>query len=337
MLIDSFAISLLGLEPQFYLQASTAEKGSIKWVLYSFVVITILSLIATYLIGLFVSGRYYFALPISILGTYILISILRFSLILIKPEIKIIRKINETILKTTLKEKWTKLKSGLSTLWSNIKIFRWNSNAAIPGFTIFFRLLYMGLLAFIIIFPLVVLLNWSDASSYNNQLREKALSNYYNTEKSFQNQTHQSSSLSDLTKRMTWYENKVSHEFFTMKIFVRATNYSNFGLITCLVFGLFLLPHLLLFRLMRKSEYNSVSSVNEYFESIITSDFNTLQQDAKRILKSKGYKLDSMSFLTKNNPYKAYEPELNPLENVTLESWKSKISNVDETKIEVSA
>jgi hypothetical protein len=104
---DFLAISLLGLEPTCYEQASNSEKASIKLVLFSFSIILIFSLIATFIIGLFVSGNNWMAFLIAILGTYILISILRFSLILIKPEIKIFTQINEVVIKTTWKEKIT--------------------------------------------------------------------------------------------------------------------------------------------------------------------------------------------------------------------------------------
>jgi hypothetical protein len=337
-LIDSFAISLLGLEPSCYDNASAAEKARIKLVLLSFSTILVCAFISTFIIGLFVSGRFYFAVPISILGTYILISIFRFSLILIKPEIKFIRQINETVLKTTWKEKWAKLKLAATTLRTRIKNLRWNTNVAIPGFTIFFRLLYLGLLAFVIIFPLAVLSNWSDATSYNEQLREKALNTYQKTELAFQEQVKQFASEVDMNERMSWYEEKVSHEYFTMKLFVRAMNYPSFGLITMLVFGLFLVPHFLLFRIMRNESYNYVPSVNAYFESIITSDFNSLQQDAKRVLQTKGFQVDSLnlSFLTKNHPYQVHEPEVKPLENVSWKSWQEKIAAPIEPKIEVT-
>lgn len=337
-LIDSFAISLLGLEPHCYQNTSAAEKVQIKMVLFSFLVILVLALIASFIIGLFVSGRIYFAIPISILGTFILISIFRFSLILIKPEIKFIRQINDNVLKTTWKEKWTKLKIALASLKSRFKNIRWNSNVAIPGFTIFFRLLYLGLLAFVIIFPLAILSNWSDATSYNDQLRKKALTNYQQSELAFQDNVKQFASKMDMNERMSWYEEKVSHEYFTMKLFARAKNYPSFGFITILVFGLFLFPHYLLFRLMRNESYNYVPSVNAYFESIITNDFDTLEQDAKRVLQTKGFQADvlNLNFLTKNNPYQVHQHKIKPLENVTWKSWQVKIAVPTVPKMEVT-
>ncbi len=335
---DAIAISLLGLEPKCYHQASATEKGSIKLVLFSFLVILILAMISTFVIGLFVSGRIYFAVPISLLGTYILISIFRFSLILIKPEIKFIRQLNENVIKTTWLEKWTKLKLALVTFRSRLKTIRWNTNVAIPGFTIFFRLLYLGLLAFVIIFPLTVLSNWTDATSYNEQLREKALLRYQESERAYQVQTKQFAADVEMNDRMNWYEEKVSHEFFTMKLFVRSMQYASFRLITFLVFGLFIIPHFLLFRLMRNPNYQYVPSVNAYFESIITSDFNTLQQEAKQVLKSKGLQVDALNlkFLTKNHPYLVEESVLKPLENVTWKSWKEKTTLPNEPKMEVA-
>jgi hypothetical protein len=63
-----------------------------------------------------------------------------------------------------------------------------------------------------------------------------------------------------------------------------------------------------------------------------------LQQDAKRVLQTKGFQVESLNllFLTKNHPYQVHEPELKPLENVSWKSWQEKITAPIEPKIEVT-
>jgi hypothetical protein len=334
--VDSLAISLLGLEKHCYENASVSEKASIKLILVSFFCVLILSVISSFLIGLLVSGRIIFAVPISILGTFILISIFRFSLILIKPEISILKQLNVIVLKTTWKEKWVNLKNQIQNLMKQMKNFRLNLNVPIPGFTIVFRLFYLGLLAFVIIFPLTLLLHWSDVKNYNEELRQKALLNYANTEKAFQSQAKKTSLKINLEEKLSWYEDKVSREYFTMKLFLRALNYPSFNTISFIVFFLFFLPHFLLFRLMRKPDYLYVSSVNKYFEQIISENFHRLEGESKQILKSKGFDVSALnlSFLSKNHPYQEKQVPMNVLENISWKSWQTLISIQNETSIQ---
>jgi hypothetical protein len=334
--LDSLAISLLGLEKHCYEHASVSEKVSIKIVLVSFLCILILSVIATFLIGFLVSGQILIALIISILGTFVLISIFRFSLILIKTEISILNQFNDIVLKTTWKEKWENFKINIKRLIKQIKTFRLNWNVPIPGFTIIFRLLYLGLLVFVIIFPLTLLTNWSDAKSYNEELRQKALLNYTNTEKAFQNQVRETSLKINLEEKISWYEEKVSNEYFTMKLFSRALNYPSFNKISLIVIFLFFLPHFLLFRLMIKTDFLYVSSVNKYFEQIISENFHRLENESKQILKSKGFDASALnlSFLSKNHPYKEKQVPRNVLENISWKSWQKINSTQNETSMQ---
>ena len=233
---------------------------------------------------------------------------------------------NDVILKTSLKTKLLSFKSLLINKKLGLNNFKWNSNLAIPGFTFVFRTLYLVLLALIIIFPLTVLSNFKDATSYNNELRLKALSIYRTTEINFLNQTKLEESKNDFNNRISWYENKVNHEYFTMKLFTRAMNYSSFKIIAISVIVLFFLPHLLLFRLMRNPNYTYVPSLKNHFQSLITEDFNHLNDDVKQILKNKGYKINEidLKFLNKNNPFIEKETETPSVENVSWDTWQNK-------------
>lgn len=323
-MVDSLVILLLGLEPSCYLQTNASEKTSIKLVLYLFSIVLILALMATYLIGFFVSSNHFYALLISILATFTIVSIFRFSLILIKPSIKIVEQLNDLIIKSTWKDRIIKMKDFISSFKSKMMKFQFDFSKSIPGFTIFFRLLYLSLLAFIIIFPLTVLTNYNDSLSYNESLREKALANYVQSEKN-QNNTIYKSSEQNTTEKNAWYREKVNSEYFTMKMFVKASTYSSFKLITVLVFMLFFIPHLLLFRIMRNPNYVYVTLLNKHFESIIGSDYKRLHTEAEKLLKSKGHDVKgiNLTFLDKNNPYKKETETISSLENINWKSWQS--------------
>lgn len=323
-MIDSLAILLLGLEPSCYLQTNASEKTSIKLVLYLFSIVLILALVATYLIGFFVSSNHFYALLISILATFTIVSIFRFSLILIKPSIKIVAQLNDLIIKSTWKDRIVKMKVFITSLKSKLMKFKFDFNKSIPGFTIFFRLLYLSLLAFVIIFPLTVLTNYKDSFSYNESLRETAFSNYVRSETSQKNSVYQSTE-QNTTKKIAWYRDKVNSEYFTMKLFIKASTYSSFKLITFLVFMLFFIPHLLLFRIMRNPNYVYVTSLNKHFESIIGSDYKRLKLEAEQLLKSKGHdvKAISLTFLEKNNPYKIETEAISERENISWKLWQT--------------
>ena len=152
------------------------------------------------------------------------------------------------------------------------------------------------------------------------------MSIYRTTEINFLNQTKLEESKNDFNNRISWYENKVNHEYFTMKLFTRAMNYSSFKIIAISVIVLFFLPHLLLFRLMRNSNYTYVPSLKNHFQSLITEDFNHLNDDVKQILKNKGYKINEidLKFLNKNNPFIEKETETPSVENVSWDTWQNK-------------
>ena len=156
-MLEKFAIFLLGLEPKCYHSATQKEKSYINWVLFSFAAVLLSCLAAMFVIGLFVSGSQIVAFLIMLLGTFVFVSIFRFSLILIKPELTFLVKFNQTVLQTTWKEKWQQMVTGLKSWRNYFKTIRWNPDVAIPGFTLVFRLFYMGLLAFVLV---LVLSSW---------------------------------------------------------------------------------------------------------------------------------------------------------------------------------
>ena len=84
--MERLASILLGLESEFYSKAKINEKSQINLVVFSFVLVLLFCFISMFVIGLFVSGMIPVAVIISCLGTFVFVSIFRFSLTLIKPE-----------------------------------------------------------------------------------------------------------------------------------------------------------------------------------------------------------------------------------------------------------
>jgi len=303
-MLQQLAIRVLGLEPTCYAKANVQERSFIVLVLVSFASVVLSCLVAMFIIGFFVSGSIWWAMPISILGSFVFVSIFRFSLILIKPELSLLVVINESLIKTTLEEKFKKLIAQVGK-WKNYLItFRFNSNWAIPGFTVVFRLLYLGLMAFVLIFPLTTLTQWSNAVEYNQSLRDQSIQTY-NFGVDHQNTRVVVKTENEREAQKTWYANKMNNAYFTMRIFTHATNYPTFTLITFFVcFSLFL-PHAMLFVMMRSKQFVYQSSVRKYFKTLIEQDFINLEREAKQYLsKYQAFDPDThLKFISSGNPY----------------------------------
>jgi hypothetical protein len=323
-LIDLLAIKLLGLEPGPYASASGRERSSILLVLISFMVVLLGAIVATYIIGLFVSGNFVVAVPIAVIGTFVLISIFRFSLILIKPRISLVDTINQKVIRTSFKEKWEALKKWWHDRIQGKGLPGSFVNSPIPGFTTVFRLFYLGLLACVIIFPLTVLLHWEASMNYNLELRAKALEEYRKSERMFEKKSGEINSGYSFERKMSRHEAKVNRSYFTMKLFIRALSYPSFTMVCVFVLLCFFVPHFLLFQLMRNQNYTYINSVNGYFKDLITENYSQLEKEATRIViqKNKTGIQTNLSFLTKDNPYLEEEEAPESAKNVSWKEWQ---------------
>lgn len=304
-MLQQLAIRILGLEPTCYAKANVQERSFIVLVLVSFMAVVLSCMVSMFVIGLFVSGSVWWAIPISILGSFVFVSIFRFSLILIKPELNLLVVINESLIKTTIEEKFKKLIAQIGKWKNSLLTFRFNSNWAIPGFTVVFRLLYLGLLAFVLIFPLTTLTQWSNAMEYNQALRNQSIRTY-NFGVDHLNTRVVVKTENEIEAQKAWYANKMNNAYFTMRIFTHSTNYPTFTLITFFVcFGLFL-PHAMLFIMMRSKQFVYQSSVRNYFKTLIEQDFVTVEYEAKKYLsKYQGFDPNvHLKFISSGNPYK---------------------------------
>ncbi len=324
-MFKNLAIFLLGLEPNCYEKATQQEKSYINWVLFSFAAVLFSCLAAMFVIGLFVSGSNLWAFLIMLLGTFVFVSIFRFSLILIKPELTFLVKLNQTVLQTTWNEKWQQIVSGLKSWRSYFKTIRWNSNAAIPGFTLVFRLFYMGLLAFVLVFPLTTIFHWKRTMTYNQELRDKAMQVYVERLKAQQNSNAFEINISS-SKKLSWYEDKVNDEYFTMQLFKYAGTYPEFKLMVWFVAIILFLPHFFLFRMMRKKGFLYQSAVQEHFKQIIEENYDELEKTAHQILSKYGiFQPDQhLKFLHKDNPYLEH-PDPIVRENISFKDLENQI------------
>jgi len=331
-MLEKLAIYLLGLEPECYHTASQQEKSYINWVLFSFAAVLASCLAAMFVIGLFVSGSQIIALLIMLLGTFVFVSIFRFSLILIKPELTFLVKFNQTVLQTTWKEKWQQTLTGLKSWRAYLKTIRWKPDVAIPGFTLVFRLFYMGLLAFVLVFPITTIFHWQRTMSYNQELRDKALQVYT---KGLTEQRTLLAFESDFStaKKLSWYEDKVSNEYFTMQLFKHASTYPEFKLMIWFVCIILFLPHFFLFRMMRKKEFVYQAAVQERFKQLIESNYSELEKSAKEVL-SKYNDLfepeNHLKFLQKGNPYQEKDEPL-MRENISFKDLQNQINTLNPT------
>lgn len=328
-MLEKLAIFLLGLEPNCYAKATHNEKSYINWVLFSFGAVLLSCTAAMFVIGLFVSGSNLIALLIMLIGTFVFISIFRFSLILIKPELTFLVKLNQTVLQTTWKEKWQQMVTGLKSWRTYFKTIRWDPNVEIPGFTLVFRLFYMGLLAFVLVFPITTVFHWQRTMSYNQEIRDKALQDYT---KGLQEQRTIVAFESDIStsKKLSWYEDKVSKEYFTMQLFKYASTYPEFKLMVFFVCLILFLPHFFLFRMMRNKDFVYQSAVKDYFKQLIEADYSALEKNAKKSLSK--YAIFSpehhLQFLQKGNPY-LLKDEPTALKNISFKDLQNQVNTLN--------
>lgn len=310
-MLEKLAIYLLGLEPNCYSKALQKEKSYINLVLCSFAALLLCCLAAMFVIGLFVSGNKLIAVLIMLLGTFVFVSIFRFSLILIKPELTFLVKLNQSVLQTTWKEKWQQLKLSMQSWRTYLKNIRWNPNVAIPGFTLIFRLFYLGLVAFVLVFPITTIFHWERTITYNQEIRDKAL-RIYTKDIQEQHTLVAFESAISTSKKLSWYEDKVSNEYFTMQLFQYASTYPEFKLMVWFVGLILFFPHFFLFRMMRNKEFVYQSAVQDYFKELIIADYKALEINARKALsKYKSFQPEKhLRFLQKGNPYLESETPL---------------------------
>lgn len=330
-MLQELAIRLLGLEPNCYAKANVQERSFIMLVLVAFATVVIACLVAMFIIGLFVSGSAWWAVPISILGSFVFVSIFRFSLILIKPELSFLVKLNQTVLQTTWKEKWQQMITGLKSWRAYFKTIRWNPDVAIPGFTLVFRLFYMGLLAFVLVFPITTIFHWQRTMSYNQELRDKALQVYTEGLEEQRTLVAYESDIST-SKKLNWYRDKVSGEYFTMQLFKYAGTYPEFKLMLWFVGIILFLPHFFLFRMMRKKEFVYQAAVQAYFKQLIEANYTQLEKSAKNVLAK--YELFEperhLKFLQKGNPYLSKEEPI-ARENISFKDLQNQVNTLKPT------
>ena len=96
---------------------------------------------------------------------------------------------------------------------------------------------------------------------YNNELRDEALLNYENNLRAHKTTLTYNNQVS-AASQMSWYEKKVQNEYYTMKLFIRATEYPFFSGILIFIGLVLFLPHYLLFNLMRNKSVEYFSLTN---------------------------------------------------------------------------
>jgi hypothetical protein len=133
-------------------------------------------------------------------------------------------------------------------------------------------------------------------------------------------------------RQLSFYEEKVSHEYFTMQLFQKATTYPEFTLVALFVCTLLFLPHALLFMMMRNKDFSYVASLNALFKKLIEANYAQLEVGARQQLsKFKAFgSTHDISFLQKGNPYLA-EPTQITREKISWKELQNRIAKTNTT------
>jgi hypothetical protein len=188
----------------------------------------------------------------------------------------------------------------------------------------------MSLLAFVLIFPLVTLTQWNDTIDFNQKLRAKTIKSYQTSSLKSKFSSSYQNEFANINNA-SWYEKKVNREYFTMQIFKHAKSYHDFTLVTLLVSFFLLLPHILLFSMMRNKNFNYQTKVREHYRSMIQENYQQLEIEANKLLAKydKSIYNVNMTFLQKGNPY-IEESEEMIKENISFKQYQKQL-NISQT------
>jgi hypothetical protein len=174
--MDEFVIAVLGLEESLWAQISTAEQRKYSIAVFLFAILSALCMLASFVFIYMITS----ALPAVIIGglilSFILISMIRFSLISLRKSVfdnPNIQEVAEAASKPL--GFFQKIKSKFKNLFRFKPI---TANSAIPGLAMAIRIFFMGVIAMLIIFPLACLLNYNSIQQINIQKRSALVQAY---------------------------------------------------------------------------------------------------------------------------------------------------------------
>ena len=180
--MDEFVIAVLGLEESLWIQISAAEQRKYSIAVFLFAILSALCMVASFVFIYMITSTTIVAILGGLILTFILISMIRFSLLSMRKSVFDKPNIEET---TELAVKpngiLQKLKSKIKSIFSFKPI---TADSAIPGLAMVIRLFFMSVIATLIIFPLACLMNYSNIQQITIQKRNALVEAFEQQEKS---------------------------------------------------------------------------------------------------------------------------------------------------------
>ena len=179
--MDEFVIAVLGLEESLWIQISAAEQRKYSIAVFLFAILSALCLLASFVFVYMITSTISVAIIGGLILSFILISMIRFSLISMRKSVfdnPNIQEVAESAIKPI--GFFQKIKLKIKSLFSFKPI---TSNSPIPGLAMAIRLFFMSVIAFFIIFPLACLMNYSNILQINVQKRIALVESFQQQEK----------------------------------------------------------------------------------------------------------------------------------------------------------
>ena len=159
MFTDRLAIWTLGLEPDLWERATAAEQRLYRAVCLCFMLLTFFGILAAYTLSWLITSRYIATILTGTLLSYVISNIVRFSMITVRRSLYEKSHSPETAQSDSLQSKWQRIGSFLKN--------------KTPEFATILRTAFMVIIIQLIVFPLIILINWDGISYENEKMRNQ--------------------------------------------------------------------------------------------------------------------------------------------------------------------
>lgn len=157
--------SLFGLEYEILMTVSQEEKNKFFKLSFLYLLVAIVCIISSIYLFFLISSSFWFALLIGPLLGLVFLSVIRFSIL--------------TIQRSLYEKKTTEIPADKNFLLTDKnKISGVLNKVRFPGIETLMRILINGIMGFLIIFPLVSLMNFMSLESLNQQKRDVLLNDF---------------------------------------------------------------------------------------------------------------------------------------------------------------
>ena len=169
--MDRGVIKLLGLEPAVYESIGSGEKSLYRLVFICFVALFVISMISSYYLAFLLTSNYFYSLVLGAFIVFVVTFVFRFSLIIIRKPISAPE--SETVELST-----KTITSFPARILEKLKGIRFTADGPIPGFSSLLRIVFLGMFALVVLFPLASFLHPVEVKNLMEVKRKEVIKDF---------------------------------------------------------------------------------------------------------------------------------------------------------------